>query len=77
MSPITIGLLGHNGLIGATVLQELAPLDASGKVHLVVIHRPASSTETIPAGIEKRSLDLTAADGPAYDEAVKGLQVVL
>jgi nucleoside-diphosphate-sugar epimerase len=77
MSPVNVGLLGHNGLVGGNTLKELAALQKAGKAKLVVIHRPSASTETIPSDVEARSLDLTKPDGPDFDAAVAGLDVVV
>lgn len=77
MSPITVGLIGHNGLVGASVLKQLSTLQTAGQIHLVVLHRAGSSTSTIPAEAEKRVVDLKAADGDAFDEAVRGLEVLV
>lgn len=77
MSPTTVGLLGHTGLVGKKLLPELAALHAVGKIALTVLHRPSSDLSPVPKGVPTRVLDLTAADGPAYDKSVEGLQVIL
>jgi hypothetical protein len=77
MSPITVGLIGHNGLVGAKILAHFAALQTEGKIKLVVLHRPGSSISAVPSDIEKRAIDLTAADGPAFDAAVQGLDVLV
>lgn len=77
MSPVTVGIIGHNGLVGSKLLEQFAALQAEGKVKVVVLHRANSSTSTIPSDIEKRVVDLTAADGPDFDAAVQGLDVLV
>lgn len=77
MSPINVGIIGHNGLVGSKLLQQFSDLQSAGKVKLVVLHRPTSSTSTIPADVEKRVLDLSAQDGPDFDAAVAGLDVIV
>ena len=77
MSPTTVGLLGHTGLVGKKLLPELAALHAEGKIALTVLHRSSSDLSAIPEGVAARVLDLTAADGPEYDKSVEGLQVIM
>ncbi|KAK8844857.1 hypothetical protein IAR55_006707 [Kwoniella newhampshirensis] len=73
----TVGLIGHNGTLGKSVLVELAKLHAQGKINLSVIHRPTSNTATIPSDVERRELDYDAEDGPSFDAAVKGVNILL
>lgn len=77
MSPINIGLLGHNGLVGAPLLKALVAFQEEGKAKVIVIHRPNSKTDSIPSNVEKRTLDLSKPDSEDSDAAVKDLHVVI
>lgn len=74
---INVGLIGHNGLVGSKVLTQLLHLEQSGKIKITVIHRPTSSTSTIPSGVEARVLDWSKKDGKEFDDAFAGVDVVV
>lgn len=74
---VAVGLLGHNGLVGSKLLAELTTLHKDNKLTLVILHRASSDLSTIADGIEKRVIDLTAEDGPDYDAALKGIDLLM
>jgi len=76
-APLVVGLLGHNGMIGSKILAELTPLHQDKTITLIVLHRASSDLSKIDEGIEKRVIDLEAEDGPAYDAALQGIQVLM
>ncbi|WVQ79531.1 hypothetical protein IAT38_001630 [Cryptococcus sp. DSM 104549] len=75
MSPITVGLIGSNGIVGSNFLPYLATAHKEGKIKLTVLHREGSDLSKVPEGVEKRVLDL---DGGKADKSVVGdLEVVI
>ena len=71
----TIGVIGHNGRVGAAIFSTLLQ---SRQAKVVVLHRPDSKNlSAIPSGIEARVLDL--ANGSLEDrvKALAGLDTVV
>lgn len=73
----TVGLLGHNGMIGSKLAAELTSLHQSGRLNLVVLHRASSDISMVADDIETRVIDLEAEDGSAYDTAIAGIQILM
>lgn len=73
----TVGLIGHNGLVGKPTLASLAKLHQEGSIKLVVLHRSGSDIALIPAGVEARAIDFEAEDGASFDKPVQGINILL
>ncbi|GFZ49149.1 hypothetical protein JCM24511_06899 [Saitozyma sp. JCM 24511] len=73
-SQIPVGLIGHNGRVGSAVLTALLKRN---DLRVVVLHRPESDVTSIPAGMEKRVLDLEKGSPGEIEKAIEGLQVVI
>jgi dihydrodipicolinate reductase len=73
-SQIAVGLVGHNGRLGSSVLTALLK---HKDLRVVVLHRPSSDLGTIPTGTEKRVLDLEKGSPEEIEKAIEGLQVVM
>ena len=71
----TIALMGHNGQVGKALLETLVPMHKK-TIALVVLHRASSDLSTVPAGVEKRVIDLDKG-AEANAAAVRGLDIVL
>jgi len=72
----TVGILGHNGLVGAALIPSLVKAHQANQLKLVVLHRATSDVSKIPSGIEKRVIDL-AAGVDAIKSVVKGINILL
>jgi hypothetical protein len=73
--PHVVGLQGHTGRVGAGALQYLLKAHMADEIKLIIVHRPGSDVSMIPAGVEKRELDLANASEEEIKAAVSGLQV--
>ncbi|TYJ51392.1 hypothetical protein B9479_008042 [Cryptococcus floricola] len=77
MSPITVGLLAHNGSVGRALLASLYQAQTKGDLKVVVLHRPNSDTSKVPSDVEKRVVELGEGKVDAVRDATKDLEVVI
>ena len=77
MAPHVVGLLGHTGRTGSVALKVINQGHISGKLVLVILHRPGSDLSTVPVGIETREVDLSKPDQGQIKAAVEGLNVLM
>ncbi|WVQ74179.1 hypothetical protein IAR50_003773 [Cryptococcus sp. DSM 104548] len=77
MSPVTVGLLAHTGTVGAALFTPLYEAHKRGDVKLVILHRPSSDVSKVPAGVDKRIVELEESKVDAIRGATKDLEVVI
>ena len=73
---LTIGIMGHNGRIGAALSALLVKAHQAARIKLVVLHRSSSDISKIPSGIEKRVIDLEG-DVGSLRPAFSGINVMM
>lgn len=71
----TLAIIGHNGNVGKRVLPHLIKAHQNGQIKLVVLHRPASAIDSIPADVERREYLNT--DVSSLREVVGGINIIL
>ena len=73
--PTTIAIVGHNGNVGKQVVPHLVKAHQAGHIRLIVLHRPSSGLNNVPADVERRVMNGT--DAEALKDVVKGVNVLL
>jgi len=71
----TLAIIGHNGNVGKRVLPHLIKAHQNGQIRLVVLHRPGSAIDSIPANVERREYPNT--DVTSLKGVVKGINIML
>ena len=51
--PTTIAIVGHNGNVGKQVVPHLVKAHQAGHIKLIVLHRPSSGLNNVPADVER------------------------
>lgn len=74
----TIAIRGHNGNVGRHVLPNLVKAHQEGKIKLVVLHRPESKVDGLPADIELRAIDTDSEQGKKdLPQQLKGINALM
>lgn len=73
----SVAVLAPNGAVGSVLVRHLIDSHRSGKIHLVLLHRPDRPPKNIPgdANLETRVIDLEDGDEETISNSVKGIDV--
>lgn len=73
----SVAVLAPNGAVGSVLVRYLIDGHRTGKVHLVLLHRPGRPPKNIPDDVrpETRVIDLESGDEETISNSVKGIDV--